>query len=103
VKDHHGNSLREDGEVLFPGDAKPISFKTSAELMDLLAKSDRVGESLTWKVTQFSLGRPLGSDDAPIVQQIHRAAQKNGGTWPSVITAILTSDLVRMTRTESGE
>jgi hypothetical protein len=69
--------------------------------MDLLAGSERVHESLTWKVTQFSLGRPLGAADAPGVAAIHGAARRNGGTWPALLTAIVTSDLVRMTRTES--
>lgn len=101
VKDRHGNSLREDGEVLFPGEAKAIPYRTSAELMDLLAKNDRVKESLTWKVVQFSLGRPLGFTDAPAVQKIHQTAQKNGGTWSDLLTALVTNDLVRMTRTEA--
>ena len=101
-KDRHGNTLREDGKVLVPGDAAPVQFGTAAELMDLLANSARVRESLTWKVTQFSLGRPLGASDAPLVQQIHQEAQKNGGTWSAIITAIVRSDLVRMTRTESN-
>ena len=69
--------------------------------MDLLAKSKRVHESLTWKVIQFSIGRPLGSTDAPAVLKIHKAARKNGGTWPALIKALVTSDLVRMTPTES--
>ena len=32
---------------------------TPAELMDLLAASERVRETMTWKLTQFSLGRPM--------------------------------------------
>ncbi|MDE0596342.1 MAG: DUF1592 domain-containing protein [Roseibacillus sp.] len=100
-KDHHGNTLREDGEILFPGEANPTPFQNTGELMDLLAKSKRVHESLTWKVIQFSIGRPLGSTDAPAVLKIHKAARKNGGTWPALIKALVTSDLVRMTPTES--
>ncbi len=100
-KDEHGNRLREDGEILFPGDAKPVAYKTSAELMNLLAGSDRIRESLTWKVAQFSLGRPLVAEDAPIIDRVHKSSQKNGGTWTSLITAIVTSDLVQLTRTES--
>ena len=73
-KDAHGNLLRDDGEVLFPGDAEPVPYKSSAELMDLLAGSERVRASLTWKLTQFSLGRPLAAADARSVDSIHRAA-----------------------------
>ena len=101
-KDEHGNTLREDGEILFPGTIKPVAYKTSAELMDLLAKSDRVRESLTWKVTQFALGRPLVAADARIIKDIHTKAWKNGGTYESLVTAIVMSDLVQMTRTETA-
>ena len=97
-RDHHGNALRDDGEVLFPGTAKPVKFQTSAELMDLLAGSDRVRESLTWKVTQFSLGRPLTASDAPSVTTIHKVAQAGGGTYSSLITAVVLSDLVLRTK-----
>jgi hypothetical protein len=98
--DEHGNSLRDDGKILFPGSGKPVSYKSSAELMTLLAESDRVRETITWKLTQFALGRPLVAEDARIVAEIHKSAQKNGGTYPALITAIIMSDLVQMTRTE---
>lgn len=101
--DEHGNQLREDGEILFPGQAKSIPFKTSADLMDLLAESDRVSECLTWKVIQFSLGRPLVPDDVSFVKQIHQQAQDHDGTWSSLITALILSDLVQTTRTETAE
>ena len=77
-----------------------MPYATSAELMDLLAKSDRVGQSITWKITQFALGRPLGATDARLVEKIHQDARKNGGTYADVVTALVLSDLVRMTRTE---
>lgn len=98
--DEHGNHLREDGEILFPGDAKPTPYKNSEELMQLLASSDRVSECLTRKLTQFSIGRPLFASDARIVRQIHRDAEKQGGTYQSILTAIVLSDLVQKTRTE---
>ncbi|MGB7347658.1 MAG: LamG-like jellyroll fold domain-containing protein [Pirellulaceae bacterium] len=100
--DQYGNKLREDGQVLIPGDSEPKRYETAAELMEILAKSERVKETLTWKITQFSLGRPLLVEDAPIVREIHREAQKNGGTYPALISAIVTSDLVRKTKTESN-
>jgi hypothetical protein len=98
--DEHGNKLRDDGSVLFPGQENPVAYRSSAELMELLAQSDRVRESLTWKVTQFALGRPLGAADAPIVAEIHRAAGERGETYASLVTAIVLSDLVQMARTE---
>lgn len=101
--DEHGNKLREDGDILIPGTAESIHYERSAQLMDLLAESERVRESLTWKLTQFAVGRPLGAADAPIVQQIHHSAQRDGGTYVSTLTAIVLSDLVQMTRQEKPE
>jgi hypothetical protein len=98
--DHHGNSLRDDGEILFPGAAQPVKYASASELMDLLARSERVRLSITWKLTQFSLGRPLVAADARVVNEIHQASQKAGGTYASLITAIVLSDLVQTTRTE---
>ena len=97
-KDQHGNALRDDGEILFPGQAKPVDYQSSAQLMDLLAASDRVRETMTWKVSQFLLGRPLGAADARELVEVHRAAQENGGTYSGLVTAIVLSDLVQKTR-----
>jgi hypothetical protein len=102
-KDEHGNTLREDGNILFPGTAEPVAYSSSAELMDLLANSDRVRESITWKVTQFALGRPLGAADVPALAQIHKTAQAGGGTWVSTLTAIVMSDLVQTTRLKEDQ
>ncbi len=98
--DEHGNKLRDDGKILFPGQEKPVAFESSREMMDLLAGSERVSETMTWKVTQFALGRPLVAADARILKGIHTSAQKAGGTYAALMTAIVTSDLVLMTRTE---
>ena len=98
--DQHGNQLRQDGEILFPGDAKPTAYQTSAEMMDLLAGSDRVKECLTRKVSQFLLGRPLDLTDAASLRRIHQASQESDGTYQSLVTAIVLSDLVLTTQTE---
>ncbi|MDP7048325.1 MAG: DUF1592 domain-containing protein [Verrucomicrobiota bacterium] len=101
-KDEHGNRLRDDGEILFPGTAKPVPYGSSTELMNLLAGSDRVQESLTWKVAQFALGRPLGPVDSHALDKIHQAAQKRGGTYASLMGAIIKSDLVQKIQTEAN-
>ncbi|MCG8650366.1 MAG: DUF1585 domain-containing protein, partial [Pirellulales bacterium] len=98
--DEHGNQLRDDGEILFPGDQKATPYRSAAELMDLLAASDRVAECLTRKVIQFSLGRPLVASDARLVRQIHQQARQHGGTYAATMKAIVLSDLVQKTRTE---
>ncbi|PHS19028.1 MAG: hypothetical protein COA78_01300 [Blastopirellula sp.] len=102
-KDAHGNDLRQDGKIQFPGAEKPVSYQNTAELMNLLADSDRVGECITRKLTQFALGRPLVAADAPIVKRIHQSAIKQGGTYANLMTAIVLSDLIQKTRTEKTE
>jgi hypothetical protein len=101
--DEFENKLREDGTILFPGDGETVAYASSAELMDLLAGSERVRETIAWKATQFALGRPLGAEDAAAVAAIHRTAQQDGGTYASLMTAIVTSDLVLQTPTESDK
>ena len=101
-KDEHGNTLRDDGEILFPGTAKTVPYDSSAELMNLLAGSDRVQQCLTWKVAQFALGRRLGPADSRTLDKVHQAAQKGGGTYASLMRAIIKSDLVQKTQTEAN-
>jgi hypothetical protein len=101
--DEHGNVLRDDGEILFPGEERPVPYKSCAELMDLLAASDRVRRGLTRKVTQFALGRPLVEEDEPLLEAIHAEALAGGGTYASLIAAIVLSDLVLKTRTETNQ
>ena len=98
--DEHGNKLREDGNILMPGAAKAIDYQTTAQFMDYLASSDRVSQSIAWKLAQFALGRPLGPEDAPALDEIHRESKKRGGTYHALISAIIQSDLVQTTRTE---
>jgi hypothetical protein len=93
--DEHGNPLREDGEIVFPGQDQPVAYKTAGELMDLLAANARVQMAITRKVAQFALGRPLVESDLPLIDEIHNTAQKNGGTYAAVITAVVMSDLVQ--------
>jgi len=103
LTDPHGNRLRDDGEVLFPGTAEPQPYASSQELMELLAGNDRVAETLTWKLTQWAVGRPLGPRDVELVEAIHAAAQARGGTYPALMRAIVISDLVQKTRTEKAK
>jgi hypothetical protein len=102
-RDRHGNPLRDDGEVLFPGEPQPVKYASSAELMDQLAASPRVRQTLTWKVAQFAVGRPLGAADAATLDAIDKAAAAEGGTYAALIRAIVLSDLVLLRGTERDE
>ena len=56
---------------------------------------------LARKVSQFALGRPLDVTDAASLRSIQANSQRSGGTYQGLITAIVLSDLVLTTRTES--
>jgi hypothetical protein len=99
--DEHGNKLREDGNILFPGSDEPTSYQSSAELMNLLASSDRVRKGMTRKLVQFAIGRALLPADAPIVDKIHEQGENGGGSYASLITAIAMSDLVWISQPKS--
>lgn len=101
-RDEHGNPLREDGALLTPTTAASVPYETSGELMALLAGSPRVQECLTWKVVQFSLGRPLVADDVPELKRLATAAQRAGGSYADIISALILSDLVQSTRQEAS-
>lgn len=102
-QDEFGNQLRLDGEVLFPGAAAPAPYQNTAELMNLLANSERVRQTITWKVVQFALGRPLTAAEAPLVDKVHEAAQQRGGAYAAVITELAVSDLVMRIQTFSDD
>lgn len=94
-QDKHGNPLRDDGTLLVPGTAKPIAYQNSAQLMNLLAENNRVAESLTRKLAQFAIGRPLTAQDVPAIKSIH---QQNA-TYQQLITNLITSDLIQKSQT----
>ena len=99
-----GNALAGSGTVFASDpdpelirDAVPFSLKL---IESLLAESPRVRESITWKVVQFSIGRPVTAKDVPILAKIHAEAEASGGTYESLLRAIALSDLVLKTKTE---
>jgi len=88
--DRFGNRLREDGEILFPGKSKPVSYQTTVEMTQLLARSERVAECLTRKVIQFSLGRPLDFNDVRSVQRVVTQSGGREATYRQIVTESLT-------------
>ncbi|MEN8784409.1 MAG: DUF1588 domain-containing protein, partial [Akkermansiaceae bacterium] len=93
TRDHYENELRQDGEILIPGTAETVKYKTSRELMDLLAKSPRVRQNIIWKLAQFSLGRPIATTDRPHLDTIFSQVRENQ-TYQNVILHLATSPLV---------
>lgn len=97
-RDRFNNPLREDGTIRVPGQADPIEYQTTAEMLDQLADSDRVQESICWKLSQFAIGRPLTAADAATMRNVYTQSSEAGGSYRDVIKAIVLSDLVRKTQ-----
>jgi hypothetical protein len=91
--DHFKNTLRQDGEILIPGTSGIIKYQTSRELIDLLAKSPRVRQNIIWKLTQFSLGRPIATQDRPHLDTLFSQVQNNQ-TYQNVLLHLATSPLI---------
>jgi hypothetical protein len=85
-----------------PGQNKPLASKSTRELMDLLARSERVKRNLTRKMMRLALGRPLVEADEATTGKIHTTSQKGNGHYESLMTAIVTSDLVYIIPTEKS-
>lgn len=93
TRDHFKNDLRQDGEILIPGTAGVKKYKTSRELMDLLAKSPRVRQNIIWKLTQFALGRPIATKDRPHLESLFSKV-RDKQTYQNVILNLATSPLI---------
>lgn len=93
TRDHFKNELRQDGEILIPGTPAPVEYKTSRELMDLLAKSPRVRQNIIWKLTQFSLGRPIATTDRLHLDKLFEKV-RDRQTYQNVILHLATSPLI---------
>jgi len=93
TRDHFKNELRQDGKILIPGTATPVEYKTSRELMDLLAKSPRVRQNIIWKLTQFSLGRPIATTDRLHLDKLFEKV-RDRQTYQNVIIHLATSPLI---------
>ena len=93
IRDHFKNELRQDGEILIPGTAAPVKYKTSRELMDLLAKSPRVRQNIIWKLAQFSLGRPIATTDRPHLEKLFEKV-RDRQTYQNVLLHFATSPLI---------
>lgn len=93
LRDHFGNNLRQDGKIRIPGSAAPVTYETSRQLMDLLAKSPRVRQNLIWKLAQFALGRPIATGDRPHLDALYEQV-RDEQTYQNVILHLATSPLI---------
>jgi hypothetical protein len=77
-------------------------FTGPAELRQtLVQRRSQVVRTIAEKMLTYALGRGLESTDAPVVRQVARATDAQGGRWSSLILEIVKSTPFRMRRSES--
>ena len=62
------------------------------ELIKKLADSERTEQVFVRHAFRFWMGRNETLNDAPVLQDAHRAYKENGGSMNALITSLLTSD-----------
>ena len=88
-----GKPVDTSGEILLSGDPDldgPVA--DAIEMIRKLAESERVEQVFVRHVFRFWMGRNETINDAPILQQAHRAYKKSGGSMKALLTSLLTSD-----------
>jgi hypothetical protein len=104
LEDAYGNALAEDGWVSFPGRDAPVSYDTSAELMDLLADSSEIRACFAAKSAQFAYGRPLGQvEDGCLLGGIQQSFEASSFSYRELMLAIATSAAFRTIHTQNEE
>ena len=106
--DHYGRYQRLDAGRPVDASAKVDrttfpelhrEFSGPAEMMDFLAKSERVEQVFTRYAFRFFMGRNETLGDANTLQDAHKAYRTNGGSFDALVTSLLSSDsfLLRQT------
>ena len=81
------------GEIIDSGDpALDGKVENAIEMIRKLAESERAEQVFVRHAFRFWMGRNETLNDAPVLQEAHRAYKDNGGSMKALITSLLTSD-----------
>jgi hypothetical protein len=81
------------GEIIDSGDAALDGKVANAiELIQKLADSERAEQVFVRHAFRFWMGRNETLNDAPVLQEAHRAYKDGGGSMKALLTSLLTSD-----------
>ncbi|MGB4711792.1 MAG: DUF1588 domain-containing protein [Fuerstiella sp.] len=81
------------GEIIDSGDPEldgPVA--NALELIDKLAKSERVQQVFVRHAFRYWMGRNETLNDAPVLQDAYHAYKESGGSMKALLTSLLTSD-----------
>jgi hypothetical protein len=86
-------SVDTTGEIIDSGDPSLDGKVANAvELIEKLAASQRAEQVFVRHAFRFWMGRNENLNDAPVLQEAHRAYSENGGSMKALIVSLLTSD-----------
>lgn len=81
------------GEIVDSGDPTIDGPVVNAiEMIRKLAESERTEQVFVRHAFRFWMGRNETPNDAPVLQEAHRAYKESGGSMKALITSLLTSD-----------
>lgn len=81
------------GEIINSGDpALDGKVSNATEMIQKLAASERGEQVFVRHAFRFWMGRNETLNDAPVLQEAHRAFKDNGGSMNAMLTSLLTSD-----------
>ena len=88
-----GEPVDTTGEIIDSGDASLDGKVANAiDLINKLAASERVEQVFVRHAFRFWMGRNETLNDAPVLQEAHRAYRDSGGSMNALIVSLVTSD-----------
>jgi len=85
--------VKTKGEIIDSGDPTLDGEVANAiELIQKLAQSERVEQVFVRHAFRFWMGRNETLNDAPVLQDAHRAYKDSGGSMKALLVSLLTSD-----------
>ena len=88
-----GEPVDTTGEIIDSGDPEldgPVN--NAIHMIEKLANSERVEQVFIRHAFRFWMGRNETLNDAPVLQEAHKAYRDNGGSMKALITSLVTSD-----------
>jgi hypothetical protein len=88
-----GKWVDTSGAIIDSGDPKLDGPVTNAlDLIQKLSESERVEQVFVRHAFRFWMGRNETLNDAPVLQEAHRAYRESGGSMKALILSLVTSD-----------
>ena len=99
-----GNPVDTTGEIIRSGDPSLDGKVANAlELIQKIAGSERAEQVFVRHAFRFWMGRNETLNDAPVLQDAHKAYRKSGGSMKALLVSLLTSDAFLFRTVETQE